>query len=178
MEQNCIEFNTKIKTLREILGYTQQQVADYLGIDKTTYAHYEAGRRLPNMEKLRKLAILYGLQDEMLNVLLPVEATIKYPKAMLDKAEKCLNEAMAVDDKSYEQLNKSLNTLEKVYEPIFRIRSEALKLPESVEDYLMAGQNKNIKKVYLDVRGESLIDEYIKVVKMVNKAMKRRHMQE
>ena len=176
MELEYLEFNTKIKSLREAHGYTQQQIADFLGIDKTTYAHYEAGRRLPNIDKIRRLAELYSLNDEMLNVLFPVEVIIKYPKSMLDKAEAYLKEAEAVQGKTIEQLNNSIDKLWKVFEPIFKIRQDAIKLPESADDYLKAGQRKTIKKVYLDLRGEKLITDYVKTQQKIYEAIKRMYM--
>ena len=175
MEQEYLGFNTKIKSLREAHGYTQQQIADFLGIDKTTYAHYEAGRRFPNIDKLRKLAELYSLNDEMLNVLFPVEVIIKYPKSMLDKAEAYLKEAEAVQGKTIEQLNNSINKLWKVFEPIFKIRQEAIKFPESADVYLSAVQRKTVKKVYLDLRGEKLINDYVKTQQKIYDAIKRKH---
>lgn len=173
MENEFYDFNTKLKELREIHGYTQQQIAKYLHIDKTTYAHYEAGRRLPNVEKVRKLAELYGLHDELLNEIFPVEVTIKYPKSMLDKAEKCLKEVNDEQVLTHDQLNRYLDKLWKTFEPIFKIRQEALKLPEAEEDYLMPGQNKTIKKVYLDVRGERFINAYVELQKKIYNDMKK-----
>ena len=78
--------------------------------------------------------------------------------------------------KTIEQLNNSINKLWKVFEPIFKIRQEAIKLPESANDYLKAGQRKTIKKVYLDLRGENLITEYVKTLQKIYDAMKGKHM--
>ena len=61
-------FGNRLRELRKEHGATQKMVADYLGVDVTTLAHYEAGRRSPNPEKMRKLAEYYGLKDEILGV--------------------------------------------------------------------------------------------------------------
>lgn len=58
----------RLKALREEAGYTQQILADYLEIDKSTYAHYESGRRSPDVERLCRLAAYYNLTDELLGV--------------------------------------------------------------------------------------------------------------
>lgn len=63
-----IAFANRIKALRQEAGYTQQIVADYLDIDKTTYAHYESGRRSPDVERLCRLAAYYNLTDELLGI--------------------------------------------------------------------------------------------------------------
>ncbi len=47
-------------------NYTQKKVADYLGIDRTTYTKYETVRK-PEIDVIMKLASLYGLSvDEFL----------------------------------------------------------------------------------------------------------------
>lgn len=63
-----MEFNEIIKKLRLEKGLTQQEVAYELKIDQSTYAHYESGRRTPDIDKLRLLATYYCLVDELLGV--------------------------------------------------------------------------------------------------------------
>lgn len=58
----------RLRCLRQRDGHTQLDVALYLGIDKSTYAHYESGRRTPDAERLRRLAEYYHLVDEILGV--------------------------------------------------------------------------------------------------------------
>lgn len=68
------ELHAIIKRLRIEKGYTQKYVAEYLGVDVSTYAHYELARRTPDIKKLRMLAELYGLTDELLGAKLPIVA--------------------------------------------------------------------------------------------------------
>lgn len=168
-EQN--ELHVKLKRLRVTHGYTQQRIAAFLDVDKTTYAHYEAGRRIPNAEKLRKLAVFYGLSDEMLGVKFPVEVTVKYPKAVLDRAEKCLQNIINVEGKNSDQLSKSLDMLWNVFEPIFKIRQDAFKMPEIPDGFMLPKQSMTIKKVFLDVRAENLINNYLLAYKKILHAM-------
>ena len=49
-------FPTQLKLARFRLDYTQQQVADLLGVDVTTYCCYEIGKRQPDLFKLAKLS--------------------------------------------------------------------------------------------------------------------------
>lgn len=62
------ELNDRLRNLRSRNGMTQRQVADYLGVEVSTYAHYEKGDRLPDVNKLAMLARLYHLTDEILGV--------------------------------------------------------------------------------------------------------------
>lgn len=53
--------NDNLKVARESAHCSQQQVADYLGITRQAYSHYEVGRRKPDYETLLKLAEFYGV---------------------------------------------------------------------------------------------------------------------
>ena len=44
---------------RKINGLTQQQVADYLAVNRTTYTKYETGASEPSFFILRKIVELY-----------------------------------------------------------------------------------------------------------------------
>lgn len=46
----------RLRELRESLGRAQKQIAEYLGIDRTTYVKYETGGSEPNTVMLIKLA--------------------------------------------------------------------------------------------------------------------------
>lgn len=66
-------FGTKQELLGGILrefrkenGYTQQQIADYLGVDRTTYVKYETAQRNPDLDDIIGLAALYGISVDML----------------------------------------------------------------------------------------------------------------
>ncbi len=45
-----------LKKLREDKGYTQESIADKIGIAKTTYSSYEQGYRRPSISTAKKLA--------------------------------------------------------------------------------------------------------------------------
>ena len=50
-----------IRALREHHGLTQQQLADYLGLNRVQVTQFEAEDRKPNLATLTKLADLFGL---------------------------------------------------------------------------------------------------------------------
>ena len=50
------ELHNRLKNLRIGRKLTQKQVADYLGVDVSTYAHYEKGDRTPDIKKLGDLS--------------------------------------------------------------------------------------------------------------------------
>ncbi|MCR1993497.1 helix-turn-helix domain-containing protein [Bacillus subtilis] len=61
-----MNFSTKIKKLREEKKMKQQEVADKLGIARTTYASYEQGKREPDHETLIKIADYYNVTIDFL----------------------------------------------------------------------------------------------------------------
>lgn len=50
-----------LKKLREVAGYKQQEVSDYIGIERGAYANYESGNREMPYDLLLKICELYGV---------------------------------------------------------------------------------------------------------------------
>lgn len=61
---------SNLKFYRQNSGLTQQQVADALHIERTTYTYYETGKTLPNVITLKKLAQIYHVS---VDDLMPLE---------------------------------------------------------------------------------------------------------
>lgn len=60
-------FGEKLRAAREKSGMTQQQVADIMQIDKSTYCGYETGKRQPDVQKIKQLSQILGVSgDELL----------------------------------------------------------------------------------------------------------------
>ena len=67
-----MDYQLRIRDLREDADFTQEQVAEYLGINQRTYSNYETEKRSLPIKHYRKLALLYktsvdylvGLTDE------------------------------------------------------------------------------------------------------------------
>lgn len=55
-----------LKALREANSYTQEQIASFLGIQRSAYANYETGDREAPIEILEKASILLGCDLEIL----------------------------------------------------------------------------------------------------------------
>ena len=75
-----MELSDRLKERRLALGLTQQQVAKKIGVDTTTYAHYESGRRTPDINRLRMLCVLFeiSVEDHF-----PIVRTLEYPPELL-----------------------------------------------------------------------------------------------
>ena len=55
-----------LKALCEANGYTQEQVANFLGIGRSAYANYEAGERETPMEVMERASELFGCELALL----------------------------------------------------------------------------------------------------------------
>lgn len=59
-------FPEQLKKARLNMGYTQQQVADLMAISNSTYNGYEAGRREPDIAKIKMLANILNTSADIL----------------------------------------------------------------------------------------------------------------
>lgn len=59
-------FSEQLKKARLNMGYTQQQVADLMGITKSTYCGYETGKRQPDVGKIKQLAAILNTSGDIL----------------------------------------------------------------------------------------------------------------
>lgn len=67
-ETDLLKLATSLRLLRQKHEYTQQQVADAVGIDRTTYTAYEAAKNMPNVFILDCIAGLYKISvDDILH---------------------------------------------------------------------------------------------------------------
>lgn len=56
----------QLRKARKAAGKTQQECADHLGINFTTYSSYETGRREPDALKIKKIAAFLGVTGDFL----------------------------------------------------------------------------------------------------------------
>lgn len=53
------DFGLRLKDLRKTAGYSQQEVANRLGLDVSTIKRYESNTLLPPVDKLEVMATMY-----------------------------------------------------------------------------------------------------------------------
>ena len=100
MENNI---GTKLKTLRKGRKYTQQELADKLGITRCTVSNYEVGRRTPHLTELKRFAEFYGVdlsyfgvtsKDEIFDLLSRAKEVFKNDSIPQDKKDELYKELM------------------------------------------------------------------------------------
>ena len=57
-----------LKDYRQKLGYTQDELAKYIGVERSTISHFENGTREISLIHMNKLADLFGIEIDALLV--------------------------------------------------------------------------------------------------------------
>lgn len=93
----------KLKSLRKSQKLTQQDVADRVGITRSTLSNYEINRRVPDLRTLQKLAEVYAVPldffgiastDEILDLLARAKEVFESSDISKDKKEDLYKEIM------------------------------------------------------------------------------------
>jgi len=65
-ENNSSIVAANIKTLRSYFGYTQEDLAEKIGVGRSAYANYELGEREMPYDVISKLSTVFGCDAYML----------------------------------------------------------------------------------------------------------------
>lgn len=99
-----MSFQEQLKKARLARGYTQQQVADALGITNSAYCGYETGKRQPDVAKIKQIAnILKTSGDILLETGFGADAEKSPAPAEADAGDKRLDGII----ENYHQLNEA-----------------------------------------------------------------------
>lgn len=161
-----MKVETQLKQFRKHAKLTQKQVAEAIGIDKTTYAHYELGNRVPNAEMWIKLSKVLEFN------VFPAQIREVYSKELLDNFEKCITENCqpSTDVKeNYLRCTRIMDSLNEIY----KIREEAMdtsSLPLDRVQGIVGNTPYTVMNVAIDIRAEQLIEKALKCVDKLIKA--------
>lgn len=101
-----MQLHEKLKALRNSHYYTQQEIADKLGVTRSTVSNFEIGRRKPEIDILEKLAAIYGVD---LNYFASYTMQTSDLMLLVEKAECIFNDPDIPEvkkDKVYQNLMK------------------------------------------------------------------------
>ena len=136
----------RLKELRKAHGYTQDYVAEFLGLVRQTYSHYETGKRSPNPEILFKLAGLYSISvDDLMQLTVTLDRNIYYDAPAPTQSSKDLEEFLNfLNNPKNEKKYKLFSNLEKELLFYFEQLSESDKL-EIIEIEKIKTRKKQLK---------------------------------
>lgn len=142
-----MELHERLKICRAENNYTQKEVADIIGVDVTTYAHYESGRRSPDIKRLQVLCNLFNISIEEH---FPLIRNLQYPPEMIEDLKRCKKDVEDEFNKlSHEDISKTdsfertkclLNKLKVYIEPVQKIWENTMSTPDMELDGLESGQ--------------------------------------
>lgn len=99
-------FSQRLKELRKAKkNLTQLQMANFLGVAKTTYASYEQGKRMPDSQIQNKIADFFGVSLDYLHGREEMEEPELSPKQMTVAAH-------IDDDVTEEQMEEILSYID------------------------------------------------------------------
>lgn len=133
----------KLLELRQQFNYSQVEVADYLGMTREGYSHYERNSREPSLESLMRLSRLYKIDiSELIN-----EKTIPVPDKVMNK------DSSSTPTLSNNTITDNINHFLK----IFTGRNSSLNLTDiSKDDISVLAQYKR-----LDKQGQKEVQQFI-----------------
>lgn len=67
MKKSLDSIGAQIKVLRENSGFTQKNIANYLGVDQSLISKFEAGERPLSADMLERLVTLFGYSISVFN---------------------------------------------------------------------------------------------------------------
>ena len=91
-----MQLHEKLKALRMRNRFTQQDIADKLGVTRSTVSNFEIGRRKPEVDILEKLAAIYGVDLNYFSSKRPMNATDLIE--LVEKAEDIFNDPRITED--------------------------------------------------------------------------------
>ncbi|MEK6452577.1 helix-turn-helix transcriptional regulator [Caldifermentibacillus hisashii] len=117
-----MNYGERLKRLREDKKLSQQQLADRLNINRSTYARYELGQTQPDYETLQRLADFYGVSVDYLfgreNKKNLPELTAKDERDIAKRMEKLKKDLMNGEGLSFRGEPMSPEAIESVLDAI------------------------------------------------------------
>lgn len=120
---------SKLKVLREVNNYTQEFVAETLGVDQSTYSKIERNPKNLKAEQAEKLAKLY---DVDVSDIISSDITISFSHNTIDKGFIQNHfEQREMVDKAFAAKDEELKTLREQVEYLRKQNDQLLKMLES-----------------------------------------------
>lgn len=108
-----MSFGSRLKELRVKRNVTQQQIADFIGVGRTTIAGYETKDKNPDFDKLRLIAKFFDVTTDYLLEIDDEEKRLRDNEATI--ATHRIDFGEDLPDEAYEELDSLLNYIRYKY---------------------------------------------------------------
>lgn len=113
-----MKYGNRLKRLRENKKLSQQQLADKLNINRSTYARYELNKTQPDYETLQKLAEFYNVSIDYILTGVDTKLTEKDERDIAKRMEKIKNDLRNAEGLSFHGEPLSEEAIESLLEAI------------------------------------------------------------
>lgn len=92
---DIIQIGNRIKELRKSKGFSQKEMAELIGVNRSTYSNYENNNREPNVDTLTKIASVLDINvADLIPTNTQLKSTILYdPEKIISAIEKTMQSA-------------------------------------------------------------------------------------
>ncbi len=97
-----VQMKNNLKTIREIYGATQEQIARAVCVNRVTVANWESGASIPSTTNREKLSLFYGISPDFFFDAELTEDAVQMIKDVSEKERKITSESDGKRDKTEE----------------------------------------------------------------------------
>lgn len=173
-DDDCMDNANKLRVLRHEAGLSQQQVADAIGVSKSTYFRLEKSTEYNSnmtVEILLKLLELYHITFENFNDIdFPIVKTEKFSPSLVRELESVVTDDFATLSPDWRENRDKLKELQTVLFKVMDERAKFFDFPE-LDLTSLTKMPITVKTVNLDVKVEKLLERAFKVQKMFSNAI-------
>ena len=164
-----MDFTNKLIVFRDKAGLKQEEVADRLGISKSSYSRKENGVTQFTYEELEKLfEVLNITWLDLREMKFPIIHEEKISPDLLDELDRVIEENNSVTG-DWNINREQYNRIQRALNPVLEERNHSFDFPDLNLDSIPRGTT--VKEVLLDVRAERLINEALKTQKVLAHAI-------
>ena len=188
-------FNSQLKILRQEYNLSQQELADKIGISKSSINMYERGEREPGIETVKRIAdffnvdvdYLFGVSDikkrrefKVIRTNKSIAHNIRHHREQADLSQKELADLLGVTEAEVADLESGKSTLKK--DLLYKICDVLHLIPSNIiprddeeftedEEYLLSRREKESPDQLTLSEGEKMLLDLFRRIPEENRAM-------
>lgn len=185
-----IKFNERLRLLRQERGFSQQELADRIGLSKSSINMYERGEREPGIDTLKRIAAFFNVDIDFLlgkqkSLILGaklsqnVAQNIQHHRQQANLSQKQFADLLGVDEDTVINLENGQKKLDK--EMLYKICDVLMLIPGNIiprdneefsedEEYLYSRRQNSPDQIKL-TEGEEMLLNLFRQIPEENRGM-------